>query len=123
MTTELSDDDEDEDEKNELKKKWINVIGFNSAKFDFVFLLPFLQSKHWEIVNSGFIGNPTKGKQAIVKHKLTKTQLRFLDLLLFFFFFFFFFFLFFLFFFFFFFFMFLILIILIIILVLFKKKL
>jgi hypothetical protein len=83
MTTEENDnDDDDEENENEFKKKWISVIGYNSAKFDFVLLLPFLQGDKWEIVNSGFIGSPTKAKQVIVKHKFTKVQLRFLDLLM-----------------------------------------
>jgi hypothetical protein len=42
MTTESNDSNDEEKEENEFKKQWINVIGFNSAKFDFILLLPFL---------------------------------------------------------------------------------
>jgi hypothetical protein len=75
------DKEEDEDEDEHYNKKWINVLGYNSAKFDFVLLLPYLQTDDWYIVNNSFIGTPTKSKQIVVRRKSTNVELRFLDVM------------------------------------------
>jgi hypothetical protein len=75
-------DTNETDEDEHFNKKWINVLGYNSVKFDFVLLLPHLQSDQWSIVNSSFIGTPTKSKQIVVRHNLTKVELRFLDVMM-----------------------------------------
>jgi hypothetical protein len=69
-------------DKYDKKRNYVNVIGFNSAKFDFVLLLPYLQSDDWEIDANSFIGTPSLCKQVIIKHKKYEKKLRFLDLLL-----------------------------------------
>jgi hypothetical protein len=67
---------------DDKRRNYVNVIGFNSAKFDFVLLLPYLQSQDWEIDVNSFIGTASLCKQVIVKHKRYEKKLRFLDLLL-----------------------------------------
>jgi hypothetical protein len=62
--------------------KLVNVLGYNSSKFDFIFILPFLVNDKWKIVSNAFIGTATKAKQTVIKHNTTNVQLRFLDLLL-----------------------------------------
>jgi hypothetical protein len=60
----------------------VNVIGFNSAKFDFTLLLPYLENDKWGVEPNSYIGTGTMCKQIIITHKLHFTKLRFLDLLL-----------------------------------------
>jgi hypothetical protein len=76
------DNCDDEDDLDEFRKDYFNVLGFNSAKFDWVLLIPFLNGEKWEFVNNGFIGTPTKAKQVMVGHKELKVKLRFLDLMM-----------------------------------------
>jgi flagellar assembly factor FliW len=66
-------------DKYDKKRNYVNVIGFDSAKFDFVLLLPYLQSDDWEIDANSFIGTPSLCKQVIIKHKKYEKKLRFLD--------------------------------------------
>ncbi|GHU18930.1 hypothetical protein FACS189472_07970 [Alphaproteobacteria bacterium] len=62
------------------KKEYLNVLGFNSGKFDFVLLLPYLQGKNWYIEKDTFIGTASVCKQIIVRHVDGETRIRFLDL-------------------------------------------
>jgi hypothetical protein len=62
------------------KKGIVNVIGFNSAKFDFILLLPFLENDMWGVEPYSYIGTGTMCKHIIITHKLHFTKLRFPDL-------------------------------------------
>jgi hypothetical protein len=73
----------DEELSTSKIKPIANVIGFNSGKFDFTFLLPYLQGKNWCIDANSYIGSSTNCKQVIIVHKTLKIRLRFLDLILF----------------------------------------
>jgi hypothetical protein len=65
-----------------VPRKRLNVLGYNSARFDFVLLLPFLSGEKWYINNQEFIGDPAKAKQIVVSHKTKNVDLRFLDAML-----------------------------------------
>jgi hypothetical protein len=83
MLDEVIDEEvDDDDDDDEFKKDYLNVIGFNSARFDWVLQMPFLHSDKWDTLNDGFIGTPLKTKQVILYHKELKVKHRFLDLMM-----------------------------------------
>jgi hypothetical protein len=74
--------EEDYEDSKAKDEKLINIIGFNSARFDWIQMLPYLDNKNWKIVSDKYIGTTTKAKQLIVKHNTYKNSIRFVDLLM-----------------------------------------
>ncbi|KAA6362282.1 MAG: hypothetical protein EZS28_042191, partial [Streblomastix strix] len=54
-----------------------NLLGFNSAHFDMIFVLPYLTSSKWHITN--YLGDFSRIKRVEVRHKITGVRILFLD--------------------------------------------
>ncbi|KAA6366171.1 MAG: hypothetical protein EZS28_038302, partial [Streblomastix strix] len=52
-------------------------LGFNSAHFDMIFVLPYLTSYKWHITN--YLGDFSHIKRVEVRHKITGIRIQFLD--------------------------------------------
>ncbi|KAA6377517.1 MAG: hypothetical protein EZS28_026956 [Streblomastix strix] len=55
----------------------VPVLGFNSAHFDMIFVLPYLTSSKWHITN--YLGDFSRIKRVEVRHKITGVRIQFLD--------------------------------------------
>ncbi|KAA6369600.1 MAG: hypothetical protein EZS28_034873 [Streblomastix strix] len=55
----------------------VPVLGFNSAHFDMIFVLPYLTSSKWHITN--YLGDFSHIKRVEVRHKITGVKIQFLD--------------------------------------------
>jgi hypothetical protein len=53
----------------------VPVVGYNSAHFDMIFVLPYLTNKFWNIVPGGYIGDFSHIKRVEVIHKITRVRL------------------------------------------------
>ncbi|KAA6383666.1 MAG: hypothetical protein EZS28_020806, partial [Streblomastix strix] len=55
----------------------VPVLGFNSAHFDMIFVLPYLTNYKWHITN--YLGDFSHIKRVEVRHKITGVRIQFLD--------------------------------------------
>ncbi|KAA6358068.1 MAG: hypothetical protein EZS28_046405 [Streblomastix strix] len=55
----------------------VPVLGFNSAHFDLIFVLPYLTSSKWHITD--YLGDFSRIKRVEVRHKITGVRIQFLD--------------------------------------------
>jgi hypothetical protein len=52
----------------------VPVVGFNSAHFDMIFVLPYLTNKDWHIVPKGYLGDFSHIKRVEVRHKISNVR-------------------------------------------------
>ncbi|KAA6358796.1 MAG: hypothetical protein EZS28_045677, partial [Streblomastix strix] len=55
----------------------VPILGFNSAHFDMIFVLPYLTSSKWHITN--YLGDFSHIKRVEVRHKITGVRIQFFD--------------------------------------------
>ncbi|KAA6364005.1 MAG: hypothetical protein EZS28_040468, partial [Streblomastix strix] len=58
-------------------KQNVQIIGFNSSRFDQALFSKYLHNDKWTI--QSYIGTMGQGKQKVVEHKQTKQQINFID--------------------------------------------
>ncbi|KAA6402951.1 MAG: hypothetical protein EZS28_001514, partial [Streblomastix strix] len=58
----------------------VPVVGFNSAHFNMIFLLPYLTNKDWHIVPGGYLGDFSHIMRVEVKYKISNVKIQFLDI-------------------------------------------
>ncbi|KAA6356537.1 MAG: hypothetical protein EZS28_047936, partial [Streblomastix strix] len=59
----------------------VPVLGYNSAHFDMIFVLPYLTNSNWRITS--YLGDFSHIKRITVKHKISGVSIQFLDAILF----------------------------------------